>query len=315
MIGRAEGEVGHEVPVHHVHVDPLGAAGDRLLDLLAQPAEVGAQHARRDPGAHRRTCRTAAHDQVHPRAPRGRPFPGDGRVAMHHAGLRPAAPHGVHPSDPDPRGLDDLLGPYGSGQPHDVGHGDRRRARAQHQLHDGVGRQHHARRRDPARAPRRGASSGWGARRLDPRAGSRRRRARVFASLPAAARARRGSPCRRRSTAPGVIQTDGDARSPRTSVSATRPRSRANRPPRRRAQRAERRLRCGAAFSSGAPPEPGREGAVHLVPLRQDHQVSLGRRAGRRETSRSARAGTRGAAARNRSTCRSFSSGSIEQVA
>ena len=85
---RAEREVGHEVPVHHVDVDPLGAAGDGLLELLAQPAEVGAQHARRDPRAHRPpaggplTTRSI-------REPRGRPLPGEGRVAMTTPGSGP----------------------------------------------------------------------------------------------------------------------------------------------------------------------------------------------------------------------------------
>ena len=33
---RAERQIGHEVPVHHVHVQPLGAAFDGTLDLLPQ---------------------------------------------------------------------------------------------------------------------------------------------------------------------------------------------------------------------------------------------------------------------------------------
>ena len=39
----AEGQVGHEVPIHHVDVEPLRAAGHRPLDLFAKPAEIGAQ--------------------------------------------------------------------------------------------------------------------------------------------------------------------------------------------------------------------------------------------------------------------------------
>jgi hypothetical protein len=35
---RSEGEVGDEMSIHHVDVNPLGAAGLRLGDLLAKPA-------------------------------------------------------------------------------------------------------------------------------------------------------------------------------------------------------------------------------------------------------------------------------------
>ena len=63
---RAEGQIGNEVPVHDVHVDPLRAAGDGALDLLAQPAEIGAQdaggdaHASRRPPGPRLTTRSTA---------------------------------------------------------------------------------------------------------------------------------------------------------------------------------------------------------------------------------------------------------------
>ena len=40
--GWAEREVGHEVPVHHVDVQPVGRAGD-LRGLISEPAEVSRQ--------------------------------------------------------------------------------------------------------------------------------------------------------------------------------------------------------------------------------------------------------------------------------
>jgi len=45
--GRPDGEVGDEVAVHHVDVQPIGRAGD-LPDRLGQVAEVGRQHRRGD---------------------------------------------------------------------------------------------------------------------------------------------------------------------------------------------------------------------------------------------------------------------------
>ena len=47
---RPEGQVGHEVVVHHVDVDPVGAADPR--DLVTQRREVGVEDARRDLDAH-----------------------------------------------------------------------------------------------------------------------------------------------------------------------------------------------------------------------------------------------------------------------
>ncbi len=41
---RAEGDVGHEMPVHHVDMDPVGA---RLVDgphLVAEPRKIGRQN-------------------------------------------------------------------------------------------------------------------------------------------------------------------------------------------------------------------------------------------------------------------------------
>src|SRR5207302_9880766 len=38
---RTHGQVGHEVAVHDVDLDPVGAAGLRLRHLVAQPEEVG----------------------------------------------------------------------------------------------------------------------------------------------------------------------------------------------------------------------------------------------------------------------------------
>src|SRR5437879_11094067 len=53
--GRAHGEIRHEVPVHHVHVDSIGSGLRRLRHLLAQTGEVGGENRRREcdsDGAH-----------------------------------------------------------------------------------------------------------------------------------------------------------------------------------------------------------------------------------------------------------------------
>ena len=41
---RAEGDVGHEMPVHHVEVDPVGAGRRDRAHLLAEPREVRRQN-------------------------------------------------------------------------------------------------------------------------------------------------------------------------------------------------------------------------------------------------------------------------------
>ena len=48
--GRAEGDVGHEMPVHHVEMDPVRAGGRDGLDLIAQPGEVRSQDGGRNQG-------------------------------------------------------------------------------------------------------------------------------------------------------------------------------------------------------------------------------------------------------------------------
>ena len=53
--GRAHGEIRHEVPIHHIHVDPIGPSLRRLRHLLAQAGEVGGKNRRGNPdfdGAH-----------------------------------------------------------------------------------------------------------------------------------------------------------------------------------------------------------------------------------------------------------------------
>ena len=47
-----EREVGDEPSVHHVDVEPLGAAGQHDLDLLPQAAEVGAEQTGSDANRH-----------------------------------------------------------------------------------------------------------------------------------------------------------------------------------------------------------------------------------------------------------------------
>ena len=44
----ADGDVGHEVPVHHVDMDPVGAGGLDCADFIAQLGEIGRQNRRRD---------------------------------------------------------------------------------------------------------------------------------------------------------------------------------------------------------------------------------------------------------------------------
>ena len=52
---RADGDVRHEMPVHHVHVNEVGAASLGGGDRLAQQGEVGGQERRGDEDAHRLT--------------------------------------------------------------------------------------------------------------------------------------------------------------------------------------------------------------------------------------------------------------------
>ena len=49
---RTEGQVRHESAIHDVDVQPLRAARQRRLHLLAQPAEVGGEQAGRDTDRH-----------------------------------------------------------------------------------------------------------------------------------------------------------------------------------------------------------------------------------------------------------------------
>ena len=81
---RAEGEVRDEVPVHHVHVDPVRAAGERGVHLLAQPAEVGAQDAGCDDRIHGVLVRVRS-----TRLRRGSRTPGDGRCSTTTPGRAP----------------------------------------------------------------------------------------------------------------------------------------------------------------------------------------------------------------------------------
>ena len=56
---RADGDVRHEVPVHHVHVDEVGAARFDPRDVVAQLSEIRGENRRGNPdrrcGAHRLT--------------------------------------------------------------------------------------------------------------------------------------------------------------------------------------------------------------------------------------------------------------------
>ena len=45
---RADGEVRHEMPVHHVDVDPVRPGGIDSADFLAQPCEIGREDRRGD---------------------------------------------------------------------------------------------------------------------------------------------------------------------------------------------------------------------------------------------------------------------------
>ena len=86
---RAEGDVGDEIPVHDVHVHPLGAAGDRRLDLVAQAGQVGAEHAGRDDRVHGVLARVRS-----TRPPPGMRTPGAGALVEHGA-VADAGPLGV----------------------------------------------------------------------------------------------------------------------------------------------------------------------------------------------------------------------------
>jgi hypothetical protein len=45
---RTESDVGHEMPVHHVDMDPVGARFIDRAHLLAEPGEIGGEDGRRD---------------------------------------------------------------------------------------------------------------------------------------------------------------------------------------------------------------------------------------------------------------------------
>jgi len=48
--GRAKGDVGHEVPVHDVDVQPIGVVGDGLRAFGAEIAKVGGEDGGGDDG-------------------------------------------------------------------------------------------------------------------------------------------------------------------------------------------------------------------------------------------------------------------------
>ena len=52
---RADGDVGHEVAVHHVHVNQIGAAALDGGHGVAEVREVGRENRRREQDAHRLT--------------------------------------------------------------------------------------------------------------------------------------------------------------------------------------------------------------------------------------------------------------------
>ena len=54
---RADGDVRHEVAVHHVHVNQIGTAAFGGRDGLAEHGKVGRQNRGRDEHAHRLTSR------------------------------------------------------------------------------------------------------------------------------------------------------------------------------------------------------------------------------------------------------------------
>ena len=45
---RADRDIGHEMPVHHVDMDPVGAGRFDRAHFLAEPGEIGRQDRRRD---------------------------------------------------------------------------------------------------------------------------------------------------------------------------------------------------------------------------------------------------------------------------
>jgi hypothetical protein len=77
---RSKRQVGDEVAVHHIYVDPLGSAGHRALDLFLEPAEIGTQHTGRNPHGHGASSRARVTTNA-TAAPLGLPTPAEGRVA------------------------------------------------------------------------------------------------------------------------------------------------------------------------------------------------------------------------------------------
>ena len=41
---RAECDVRHKMPVHHIQMHPVGAGGDHMVHLVAELGEVGGEH-------------------------------------------------------------------------------------------------------------------------------------------------------------------------------------------------------------------------------------------------------------------------------
>jgi len=40
---RPEGDVGHEVSIHHIEMNPVGAGGGDIAHFLAEPGEIGGE--------------------------------------------------------------------------------------------------------------------------------------------------------------------------------------------------------------------------------------------------------------------------------
>ena len=57
---RPEGDVGHEMPVHHIEMNPVGAGLRHRARLLAQPREIGRENRGRDDDAIRHDAYSAA---------------------------------------------------------------------------------------------------------------------------------------------------------------------------------------------------------------------------------------------------------------
>src|SRR4029453_1673962 len=94
----AEGQVGNEVSVHDVDVQPLSAPSDDVFHFLSKASQVGAQDARCNDDAHGEAASSPRLTTRATAVPRGRPIPAAGRVARTTPASRPPAVESTAPT-------------------------------------------------------------------------------------------------------------------------------------------------------------------------------------------------------------------------